>query len=86
MDSRTQTKSRAKSSNRPRPIGRLGEKPDTRKLITVDEFITRYFSPASRPTTHSVWRWIRDEQLKARRVGHRYYIDPDDALEFIQMQ
>jgi len=46
-------------------------------LITIKEYIEKYFSEESRPNKNSVWRWVRDGILPAQKLGKRYYIDTD---------
>ena len=50
------------------------------QLVTIREFKERYFAPGSRPSKNTVYNWIQDGTLPARKIGGRVYIDVD-ALE-----
>lgn len=45
-------------------------------LITVAEF-RRLFAPSSRPTRKTVVRWIQGGVIAGRRIGGKWYVDPD---------
>lgn len=46
-----------------------------RPVYTVDEWINQTFNPRSRPKRSTVWRWIREGRIPARKLGRRYYIE-----------
>ena len=49
-------------------------------MQTVDEWIETNFAEGSRPAKTTVWRWIREGKLPARRIGKRYYLTPDQTV------
>ena len=51
------------------------------QLVTIQEFKERYFAPGSRPGKNTVYNWIQDGTIPARRLGGRLYIDVDALAE-----
>lgn len=48
--------------------------------LTVENWISREFTPGSRPKRTLVWRWIREGVVPAAKLGKRYYIPADFSL------
>ncbi len=44
-------------------------------LITVNEYLEKYFSEESRPSKRTVWGWLRSGALPAEKFGKQYYLD-----------
>ena len=49
-------------------------------MQTVDEWIETNFAEGSQPAKTTVWRWIREGKLPARRMGKRYYLTGDKTV------
>jgi hypothetical protein len=71
------------------PLDRLaalqgqGRPAPAENLITVNEMLKTYF--ALKPPNHrTVWRWIRERALPARRIGRAYFLAPADIEQFIR--
>lgn len=47
----------------------------TMSLITLQQYISRTFSPGSEPHQHTVRRWINRKIIPGKRFGTRYYVD-----------
>lgn len=45
------------------------------KLMTIDEYITVRFTPASAPSKRMMLDWIAKGDLVAQKIGRKYYID-----------
>jgi hypothetical protein len=52
------------------------------QLMKIDEFLDRYYTPASRPARCTVWRWCRTGKLPSQRAGREYFIAKTDADAF----
>jgi hypothetical protein len=44
-------------------------------FITLKEYAETYFSEGSRPTYRTVWRWVSQGRLPAKRIGKLLFID-----------
>lgn len=50
-------------------------------LMTLEEYLSRRYTPTSIPPKHRVWRWLREGKIPfAIKEGRRYMID-EKALE-----
>lgn len=45
------------------------------KLLSVSEWLARYFDESSKPSERTIRRWITSGQVPARKVGGTWYID-----------
>jgi hypothetical protein len=45
------------------------------KLMSLDEYITVRFTPASAPSKRMMLEWIAKGDLVAQKIGRKYYID-----------
>ena len=55
--------------DKPRPIG---------------EAVTLFGDSVIAPSEQSIYRWIRDGNLRATRVGGRVYVTPKAVAEFLE--
>lgn len=47
------------------------------KLIDVHEFLDTYYSERSRPSARTVRNWCEKQQLPARQIGGKWFIDQE---------
>ena len=45
------------------------------KLMTIDEYLATVFSAGSIPNKRTVLAWIARGDLRATKIGRKYYID-----------
>ena len=45
------------------------------KLMTIDEYLATAFSAGSIPNKRTVLAWIARGDLRATKIGRKYYID-----------
>jgi hypothetical protein len=50
------------------------------KLVTVETWIKEKFE-IPRPSKRTVWRWIRDGKLEAKKIGRRYYLTEESKVK-----
>ena len=48
------------------------------KYITVNEYISSYFTEKSRPSPQAVRHWIKRRYISGRVLGRTYYVDISD--------
>jgi len=46
-------------------------------LMTVGDYLDRFYTASSRPNKYTVYRWIKNGILPAEKRGKQYYIDTD---------
>ena len=51
-------------------------------LMSITEYREKCFSEGSAPCKKTVLKWIRDGDIYAKKIGGKFYIDPDKE-EFV---